>query len=548
MYISPLDAELLPRIPLTAGTVLDVGCGAAALLRSYRALNPRARLLGMERDPAAAAVAAAHLNEVAVADGTSATLPFDLPDGVDCIIYKQARDDAAEHWSMIASHARFLSPNGVMLLCLPNPDNWQVADRALRGKEAPALFGAASTRRALARAGLELCDVHSWAGLNREGAAYFIEAVTPTLHALGIDPASYAQRAAPSHLIVRAVRGKRQPMIVSGSMLAPVGAVSHVRVVYPLRALATEPYVQTEITDIVGREMPTDGIPRIFILHRPALMGAHGLELVRKLTSAGYLVVTEFDDHPDHFEMMRMGGELTFRGVHAVQTSTSVMAGILRNYNPEVAVFPNALVSLPEATNFVDPSARMTVFFGALNRETDWRPLMPVINNVIRQVGDRIGFQVVHDQVFFEELETPHKAFTPICDHETYLRILSGCEICFMPLNDTAFNRAKSDLKFIEAAACRVASVASPIVYGEVIRDGENGLLFQDGDQLFSGLLRLLALPEEALRLANAARHYVATERMLADQVAPRLAWYRSLWERRAELDDLLNQRLSRAA
>ena len=115
------------------------------------------------------------------------------------------------------------------------------------------------------------------------------------------------------------------------------------------------------------------------MLHRPALVAERGGALIRALRNAGYLVVTEFDDHPDYFRMMQQGGDLSFRGVHAVQTSTPTLANVLRQYNPEIAVFPNAIAALPDIQNFRDPDA-MTLFFGALNREACWQPLMDVIN------------------------------------------------------------------------------------------------------------------------------------------------------------------------
>jgi hypothetical protein len=61
------------------------------------------------------------------------------------------------------------------------------------------------------------------------------------------------------------------------------------------------------------------------------------------------------------------------------------------------------------------------MFFGALNREKDWQRLMPVINAVAAEAGDRLKFQVVHDQSFFSALDTQHKTFTPTCDYDTYL-------------------------------------------------------------------------------------------------------------------------------
>ena len=44
-------------------------------------------------------------------------------------------------------------------------------------------------------------------------------------------------------------------------------------------------------------------------------------------------------------------------------------------------------------------------------------------------------------------------------------------------------------------------------------------------------------MPDMARGLGDAARSYVAAERMLAYQVAPRIAWYRSLWQRREALE-----------
>jgi glycosyltransferase involved in cell wall biosynthesis len=192
----------------------------------------------------------------------------------------------------------------------------------------------------------------------------------------------------------------------------------------------------------------------------------------------------------------------------------------------------------------------MTLFFGALNREQDWRDLMPAINAVAAKVGERLKFQVVHDRLFFDALDTPHKTFTPTCDYDTYMALLGQCEISFMPLADNGFNRAKSDLKFIEAGACRVAPLASTVVYGDSVEDGATGLLFRDPAEMQARLLRLVAMPELARTIGDAARRYVTEERMLAYQVAPRIAWYRSLWARREHLTAALRARIatSRAA
>lgn len=551
MLLFPDASDLLSRIPLTARTILDAGCGTGALASAYRRMNPNARLLAIDSDPAAAALAAPYFDEVATVDLEADPLPFDVPDGIDCIIYNEILEHLRDPWGLIRRHAEALSPDGIMLLCVANIEYWRVTERLLRGSRpggatqhmAPAGGFDLNTMQAnLVKAGLTLCDV-STREPDDADAAQFAAALTPALGILGIDARNYAKRAAPSHLIWRVRKEPRERMILTGSMLDPVGGVSHVRVVHPIQAIGTDPMVAVSVTDRVATGPPPEGTPRIFVLHRPALLGESGQVLLRSLADAGYLIVTEFDDLPEHFEMMRMGGELSFRGVHALQTSTVPMAEALRRYNPEIAVFPNAVPALPEIRNFTDPHS-LTLFFGALNRERDWLPFMPVINAAASVAGERLKFQVVHDRGFFDALESPYKSFTPTCDYETYLRILGGSELSFMPLADTRFNRAKSDLKFIEAASCRVAALASTVVYSNTIEHVRNGLLFRDPVELRTGLLRLLAMPAMARDLADAARGYVAGERMLAYQVAPRIAWYRSLWAKRHVLDAARRERM----
>ncbi len=556
-------ANLLSRIPLSARTIILVGCGGGQLAEAYRRMNPRARLLGIEPDPLAADQAAAHLDEVAGVSLSAGRLPFRLPEGADCIIYNDVLQHLDDPAALLRRHAAILSPGGVMLIRVPNAEHWRLIQQRLQGDTDDGLPGwdqhchsgwmsQSGLPRLLRRAGLASCDIvpGDAAAADPDAADRFFQAMQPALSALGIDPAAYVRRASASHLIARVRRDPIRPMTLTGNMLPPVGGVSHVRVVHPLQALATDPAIATAVTNRVSTAAPGDEAPRIFILHRPSLMGESGLETLRTLARAGYLIVTEFDDHPEHFPMMRLGGDLSFLGVHALQTSTPAMAEALRRYNPELAIFPNAVVSLPEVRNFTDPD-RITMFFGALNREQDWQPLMPVINAVAAQAGDRLCFQVIHDRTFFDALQTPHKSFTATCDYDTYVRILGSAEVSFMPLADNPFNRAKSDLKFIEAGACRVASLASSVVYGDSVQHGCTGLLFRDPVEFQTMLLRLVATPRLARDVADAARRYVMRHRMLAYQVAPRIAWYRALWNRRAVLEEArqarLRQRLQQA-
>ena len=69
--------------------------------------------------------------------------------------------------------------------------------------------------------------------------------------------------------------------------------------------------------------------------------------------------------------------------------------------------------------------------------------------------------------------------------------------------------------------------------------------VYRDIDELRERLLRLAVMPDLTRDIGDAARAYVAENRMIAYQVEPRIAWYRSLWARREALTEAMQQRLA---
>ena len=546
------NPDLLDRIPLDARLIVDVGCASGALGGAYKRRNPSCRYVGIESDLEQAKIAATRIDQVVVTDVETHALDFGA-DGVDCLIYGDVLEHLRDPWGLLKRHVAALSDTGTLLLCMPNIEHWSFTERLLRGTwdyEDQGLFDRThlrwfnleTTQRALEQAGLAVADVTPRV-FQRELSQAFAEAMRPSLAALGIDFDSYVIRSCPIQHVWRARRRPVPYLHVVSTMLAPIGGVSHVRVLEPMQAIGTD----SSIVSLIGNPhvmpvLPREA-PKILILHRPALSGDTGLEAIRQMIAAGYVVVCEFDDNPDGIPILQGRDIQNFRAVHAVQTTTQPLAELLARDNPEIAVFPNAVASLPEPRNHATPG-RTTLFFGGINRELDWPPYIDAINAVAAVAGDRLAFQVVNDRGFFDALTSPHKSFTPLCDYDTYLNLLASCEVSFMPLQDDLFNRCKSDLKFLEAAAYGVAALASPVVYAATVVDGETGMLFDDASALQQKLMRLVANPEIGQAMGLAARGYVAAERMLAYQVGRRNAWYRSLWARRDELTAALLARV----
>ena len=556
VYADALNPDLLERIPLDAQRVLDVGCNAGALGREFKLRNPSARYYGIESDPAAAQVAASRIDAVATGDVELEPYPFG-DTTFDCIVYGDVLEHLRDPWRLIRLHAARLTEHGVMVVCMPNAEHWSFVERLLRGTwdyEQQGLFDRthlrwftyATTKRALRGAGLVPHDVAPRI-FGRAQAIEFARAMRPALAALGIDPAGYAERAAPLQFVWRATPRPMQTMSLVSSMLTPVGGVSHVRVIEPMAALATRPGLRTRIINSQdpGEVDPTQ--PRIYIFHRPLLAGAGGLAIIRRVLDKGFVVVCEFDDHPAYIAVLQRPDVLNFKAVHAVQTTTAPLADVLREQNPEIAVFANAAARVQVPRNFAD-LGRLTLMFAGINREEEWPPYLDALNAVAALAGERLFFRIVADRGLFDALKTPHKSYIPLCDYDAYQDALARSEICFMPLADTPFNRCKSDLKFIEAASFRVAALASPTVYADSIEDGRTGMIFRDPAELQQRLVRMLANPDQARGLADAARREVLGGRMLAYQLAARETWYRSLWARREELHAALLERVPELA
>ena len=103
-------------------------------------------------------------------------------------------------------------------------------------------------------------------------------------------------------------------------------------------------------------------------------------------------------------------------------------------------------------------------------------------------------------------------------------------DIAVSPLQDTAFNQCKSDIKFLDYSALGAAGVFSNVrAYQSSVRHMETGWLAENAvDAWVTALDRLLV--DDALRqqIATSANRYLFTSRILK-HTAPR--WLHSLEE-----------------
>lgn len=558
-YYDRVNRDLLQRIPVTARAVLEVGCGAGALGAAFKAINPTCHYVGIETVADAAHLAAGRLDRVLSADVEDPALALPALPPLDALVYGDVLEHLREPWAVLARQVPLLAPDGLLLACIPNVQHWSVLEQLLRGQWPLAEEGIFDRThlRWFTRAGIEElvngCGLHLLELQPRvfrpEQAEAFVQRLEPALPGLGLDRQALLAGVAPLQYVVSASPRPRQPLQLDALTLRPQAGMVEVRMAQPLAAVASLGGIGLRLRHAnLDLLRPDPALPRLLIWQRPALRRPEALPQLQRLLANDYVVVVEYDDDPDHWPDIAANGHLTFTGVHAVQVSTDVLAAKLRPHNPELAVFGNALPALPPPPPPRQPQQPLRLFFGALNREADWAPWIATLNRVLAEAPERWQVEVVHDRAFFEALELPARRFTPTCDYPTYRQRLAGCDIAFLPLADTPFNRCKSDLKAVEAGGHGLAPLASPVVYGDSLRDGETGRVFRTEEELAAVLRQWRDDPAAAVAIGARARQWVAGSRLQHHQSAARAAWYRDLWRRRQELTAALLARVPELA
>jgi 2-polyprenyl-3-methyl-5-hydroxy-6-metoxy-1,4-benzoquinol methylase len=117
--------EMLPFVPHTTRTLLDIGCGRGAFGSNVKE-KLGATVWGVEIVPEAARIAQARLDRVLRADiGTALeTLPARH---FDCVTFNDVLEHLVDPYSVIAGVGRLLTRGGIVVASLPNVRHFPVA-------------------------------------------------------------------------------------------------------------------------------------------------------------------------------------------------------------------------------------------------------------------------------------------------------------------------------------------------------------------------------------------------------------------------------------
>lgn len=265
------------------------------------------------------------------------------------------------------------------------------------------------------------------------------------------------------------------------------------------------------------------------------------LAAIRGAKTQGVLAVADIDDDPWNLSAdsprqgrftpaMRKSLETSLTEADLVTTPSAHLAAELERFGTRVEVLPNCLIGAdwPSSGSRASRAGRRSGAGGAAGGkgggrsaggpvigwaggDTHGADLAMVASALARVAADRPAVRFAATGLGappWPELadRTEVVPYRPV--HELPA-LLSRFDVAIAPLLDDAFNRSKSDLKFLEYAAAGLPSVCSRVgPYVESVQDGVTGLLADGEDQWVEALESLLDDPARARRLGTAARRW----------------------------------------
>lgn len=266
------------------------------------------------------------------------------------------------------------------------------------------------------------------------------------------------------------------------------------------------------------------------------------LPLIKERRQRGKPTVYELADdlcavppwNPVHFFYKDHENLLLFKRLarycDAMQFSVPELQRLYGYLNPCSAVFPNQVSVAPSEKRDRRQKQVIVGWGGSHGHLEDMSEAAGPLADWILSRGNVKLFLMCSDPIWRLFGRIPpflKRRFKPGALHE-YYAFLKKIDIGIAPLRDTAFNRSRSDVKYLEYAVHGVIPVVQDsIPYASTVRHGETGCLFQHAAGLPDILDALADNPAVRTKVMRAARQYVIRERLQHQHAQERIAFYR---------------------
>ena len=205
--------------------------------------------------------------------------------------------------------------------------------------------------------------------------------------------------------------------------------------------------------------------------------------------------------------------EMQMRNANALIVSTDYLKEKYSKFNECIEVIPNAIdFEIWDAVKDNRKQGRVRIgFAGGSAHYYDLKVMAKVIPIILKKHKnvDFVFFGHMPDYINTARKIRHHSKWMGILDYPGELASL-GIDIGVAPLRDNQFNRAKSNLRWLEYSALKIPTVASPVgPFKECINPGMDGLFALEVDEWVAQLSYLIKEKSERYRMGKSAYNRV---------------------------------------
>jgi glycosyltransferase involved in cell wall biosynthesis len=225
----------------------------------------------------------------------------------------------------------------------------------------------------------------------------------------------------------------------------------------------------------------------------------------------------------EEIQAIREGVRHTLGMVDGVTCASQRLATLLRTLVPDkpVCVVPNAIDLAwwrSVQAKVARTSQHITIgWAGGSRPDADFAGMDVAWGRIARRYPDvRFLVQGHRAEPLVAAVPPERIEHAPWLPLARYPEPLVNVDIACCPVADTPFNRSKTPIKALEAAASGCAVVATPTLYGQIVTHGETGLLAETADEWEAALGSLIESRELRRRYARRLLRHVEREHTLA--------------------------------
>jgi glycosyltransferase involved in cell wall biosynthesis len=322
------------------------------------------------------------------------------------------------------------------------------------------------------------------------------------------------------------------------------GAVGWYRCALPAMALGCDwvgvkgdPGNLRLVTGMAPDDLDLDGFGRYDVLVLSQAAGPAWLRAIRDWQARGITVLYEIDDwlhgvrklerhaHKEHFSRDEVASyELCMRAADGIICSTEWLARRYRSLNPRTWVCRNGIDARRFALTRPPRSEVGVGWAGGTGHTASAKPWVREVGAVMRRRPE-VRFISV-GQPFAQWLEPEFGAerclAIPFTALEVYPSAMAHFDVALAPAGKGGYFQGKSDLRWLEASALGIPTIADPAVYPE-IQHGVTGFHAETPHEMAAILEELVA--DRGLReRVGAAAHAHVLEHRTAQVAAQRWA------------------------